>query len=69
MCTLNQNLRMACTMTDVQTESDTDRLLTPTEGSLATAVGVVMLCLSFLSLAVMIAIASPVVRLLEGLSK
>jgi hypothetical protein len=56
-------------MTDVQTDRDTDRLLTPSEGSLATAVGVVMLCLSFLSLAVMIAIASPVVRLMEGLSK
>ena len=56
-------------MTDVPSAPHAQRELTPNERTLAIATGIAMLCLSFLALAVMIAIASPVVRLVEGLSK
>jgi len=53
----------------MQSEQGTSRVLTPAERTLAIAVGVVMLGLSALSLAVTIAMFSPLVRLIEGLSK
>jgi hypothetical protein len=53
----------------MQSDPNGLRELTPSEQTLTIATGVVMLCFSFLSLAVMVAIASPVVRLVEGLSK
>jgi hypothetical protein len=56
-------------MTEMTSGPRAPRELTPNERTLAIATGIAMLCLSFLSLAVMIAIASPVVRLIEGLSK
>jgi hypothetical protein len=56
-------------MTEITSDPHAPRELTPNERTLAIATGIAMLCLSFLSLVVMVAIASPVVRLVEGLSK
>ena len=50
-------------------DSDGLRVLTPFERGLAVAVGAFMLLLSLLSIGVMVALATPVVRLVEGLSK
>jgi hypothetical protein len=50
-------------------EQSSSRVLTPSERSVAVAVGAVMLILSLLSLSVTFALYSPVARLVEGLSK
>jgi hypothetical protein len=53
----------------MQSEQGASRVLTAAERALAIAVGVFMLCLSALSLVVTIAMLTPMVRLVEGLSK
>ena len=55
--------------TKMRSEQVRPRELTPSERALAIAIGVVMLCLSALSLVVTIALLTPMVGLVEGLSK
>jgi hypothetical protein len=53
----------------MEAEQDGPRELTTTERGIVVVVGVVMLILSLLSLGVTIALFTPMVRLVEGLSK